>query len=543
MERSASSCNLGTMLLVHPTLGAAETEKTDVSSVDEYDTLDFLASAFGASSLKEILTNCAGTSGPYSVHQDPKAVIDTYLLRNHHAKLAARIDVINTSLQTIDNKRIALQTRGAAWDTILIAKLDKETASLQRELAVLSYTITPHAFHNSPIRWVPDDILAEIFVAATSGEPDRVGRGIGWLVTQVCASWRNVACALPCLWSTFTINLLRRPTQTDLLRITLERCRAAALTVVVTDISNPTAGVPREIEMLADHAENIVNLELRGTRVVLIPLFIDFRDRLLRLETLVLGLSDSAYALGHAFEHTPRLHTLELARSTDLLDLKYRLPLTQIHRIQVNASTSGHHLGSLQNLTSMVSIQTALSPPVGVLHDPPALRSLATWRVEFAALIGHINPPPSHPPSSAVNFFARFRTPALRTLHIRRLTSVEGVIQLFRVSQCELRSLVLEDPLLTADDLLRLLADTPSLQSLEIFAGGPEVLDDTFLNALSIRCGLLPCLAELRLDGSSDFNPDSLREMLENRASDPHMRLRKVEITLRDRVVTAADTV
>jgi hypothetical protein len=31
--------------------------------------------------------------------------------------------------------------------------------------------------------------------------------------------------------------------------------------------------------------------------------------------------------------------------------------------------------------------------------------------------------------------------------------------------------------------------------------------------------------------------------MLENRASDPHMRLRKVEITLRERVVTAADTV
>jgi hypothetical protein len=102
---------------------------------------------------------------------------------------------------------------------------------------------------------------------------------------------------------------------------------------------------------------------------------------------------------------------------------------------------------------------------------------------------------------------------------------------------------MLEDPLLTADDLLRLLADTPSLQSLEIFAGRPEVLDDTFLNALSIRWGFLPCLAELRLDGSSDFNPDSLREMLEDRASDPHMRLCKVEITLRDRVVTAADTV
>ncbi|KAJ7735505.1 hypothetical protein B0H16DRAFT_1226547, partial [Mycena metata] len=55
-----------------------------------------------------------------------------------------------------------------------------------------------------PIRWVPNEILCEIFVVAKADEPEPLGTGVGAVVTQVCARWRNIACAHPRLWSTFS---------------------------------------------------------------------------------------------------------------------------------------------------------------------------------------------------------------------------------------------------------------------------------------------------------------------------------------------------
>jgi len=223
--------------------------------------------------------------------------------------------------------------------------------------------------------------------------------------------------------------------------------------------------------MLADYAENIVNLQFRGSERVLspvreVPTIDAFRGRLLRLE--VIRFNHPWRAWGDAFAYAPRLHTLELERSADLLELKSRLPIAQIETIRFHASTSGFHLGSFPKLTSLVSIQTDESLPVRVPQTPPKLLALTTWRVELPT-------PNNRAPIQTIstdNFFARFRTPALRTLHVRRLASVQGVIQMLRTSGCELTMLVLEEPLITAaEDLLRLLAETPDLQSLEILSG------------------------------------------------------------------------
>jgi hypothetical protein len=295
----------------------------------------------------------------------------------------------------------------------------------------------------------------------------------------------------------------------------------------------------RKMALLAEHAENIVNLRFRGAERVLnpwrdFPAFDSFRGRLPRLETL--GFSHLWRVVTNAFEHAPLLRTVELGRSADLLELKGRLPLAQIRSLRLSASTSGYHLAALPNLTSLVSIQMEQSPPIRVSQTPPALQCLRTWHVEF--------PKPPASTDTTSNFFARFCIPGLRTLHIRRLTSVQGVIQLLRGSQCALTTLVLEEPLISSAELLHILADTPNLRALAILFGDLAVLDNNFFDALTIRnaplTDILLSLTEFRVDGSYTFDTDFLFAMLESRTTaraGSAARLSKIDIKLEDRAV------
>ncbi|KAJ6589247.1 hypothetical protein B0H19DRAFT_234252 [Mycena capillaripes] len=391
-----------------------------------------------------------------------------------------------------------------------LANLDIQQTVLEQVRTFCGHIITPEAFRSSPIRRIPDDILGAIFVAAKAGEPDRVGTGVSAVVTQVCARWRNVACAHPRFWSAFAFPLFGKEGTVDLLRMTFERCKAAHLTVIV-DASKPKhmgSSEQQKIALLTRHAENIVSLRFCGQEHFFSPFFqafAAFHDRLPRLE--LLGFSHW-WRVGKVLERAPRLSTLELGRSADLLELKSLLPIEQISTIRFSVSTSGYHLGSFPNHTSMVSIQTEPSLPVNVnvVQNPPPLRALTTWRVEFSKppeVKAHPMNVVVTPPISTTNFFARFRTPALRTLHICRLTSVDGVVQLFQDSECELTTLVLEEPLIAANDLFRFLACTPALQSLEILSGQATVLSNGFFSALTFRHGpfndRLPRLTHFRV--------------------------------------------
>ncbi|KAJ7892236.1 hypothetical protein B0H13DRAFT_2276841 [Mycena leptocephala] len=493
---------------------------------------------------------------------------DAELLRQHHAKMAARIAAIDLDLAAIKAKRAVLwapvhptrrQSAKNAKETEQALKdFDTEQAALEHERAVCDYIITPEAFHSSPIRRIPNEILADIFVAAKDGEPDRIGTGIASIVTRVCARWRNVACTHPRLWSDFACPLFGREDTVDLLRITLDRCKANSLTVIVDASARVATGLSgnRTLALLAAHAENIVQLRFRGETRVLDPVreglvFRAFRGRLPRLE--LLGFTHVWRVVGDAFAQAPRLHTLEMGRSADLTELKSLLPASQIRSIRLSMSTSGYHLGTFPNLATLVSVQTNQSLPVVVPGHPPRLERLTTWHAELPKpqeanpthhmMAVHHTPPV---PNTAVNFFTRFCTPGLQTLHLRRFTSVEGVIELIHRSRCALTSLVLDEPLTTAADLLHLLAETPDLHTLTVLSGEPAVLDDNLLKALTLRNDplndVLPCLMHLRVEGSAyEFGTDALLAMLESRTSASSVaaiRLRKVDITLRDRVFT-----
>ncbi|KAK7057935.1 hypothetical protein R3P38DRAFT_2843725 [Favolaschia claudopus] len=400
--------------------------------------------------------------------------------------------------------------------------------------------ITSPAYISTPIRRVPDDILGEIFAALSFKAPNRVGTPDGLLVTQVCSHWRNVALNNPRVWSSFVFRLNGKEDSHRHLELTLERCKAAPLFVaVVNDLTetDDIANARRKIALLAQHAESIVHLRFQGTGQYMLPAqfpeFAAFRGRFLRLQLLEFTYFWRVF--GDIFSGAPRLRFLEVSSSSDVMEMKTVIP--QLEGIRCATSTSGYHLRLAQSLDSL---------PVRVAIEPPALQRLKNWRIEFP------QPRPTddldviiaqslHLPDTVSNFFSRFRTPALRTLHIVRLTSVEGLINLCMHSGCEVTALVLQESSITAQEFIKLLAAMPGLEKLAIIAGNEDLLGDDVVRALRLcsETTLIPCLTDLWIDGRYKLSTNSLLNLLADRAvrQSHNVALRKVDVRLRDRVV------
>ncbi|KAJ7445513.1 hypothetical protein B0H11DRAFT_2340981 [Mycena galericulata] len=508
----------------------------------------------------------------YGVSEQPSSMIplrsDEDLVREHQVKMALRIKAIDLDFRDIgaqhhaleqirqDNNMTAPSKKISSMhrrvnrskpveerDDIrsMMSQLNVRISDLKKERIACSYIITTEMFHSSPIRRLPTDILIEIFVSAKEDEYQRLGMGVGPLFARVCGRWRDVACSYPLLWSSFLFPLFGKETTADLLEITLARCRLAPLKVIVDASEHADKGYSgdRKMALLATHADQIVSLKfcgkerfLSGSRVF--PAFDSFRGHLSRLE--LLSFPQMWRVVGDAFEFAPCLHTLELGRSAELLESKYKIPHAQIRSLRFSTSTSGYHLSSFANLTSMISVQTEASPPVRVALDTPPLLRLTVWTVTFHDLA---------PSDSTLSFFARFLTPALCSLDISRLKRTEGVLGLLRRSHCDLTSLVFRRADFPAADLLRLLQVTPNLETLEIIECASMMDSDGFFDEMTRRA-ILPSLVRFTLRGRyRQLATRKLLDMLESRTlycTPESAMLRVVVVTLYDRVI-APETV
>ncbi|KAJ7168852.1 hypothetical protein C8R46DRAFT_1268412 [Mycena filopes] len=418
---------------------------------------------------------------------------DADLLRNHHAKMAQRVAAIDLEMHVLDARRLEIQGGG-----------DGELARLRAlvsELADQYYTRiqTANEVQQSWVMQLRDKARRQNWLEDL--ETERAA------LVQKRAVHSHIITP-----EAFQSAPFRRVPNEILLKIFMA-ATAGELEPVGTGSAFILAQVPLSVvvdatvlnhsvpasnmDILATHADNIVHLLFLGLGSQFIPAW----------------RPDGALAV-------PRLHTLALARSTDLLDLKHKIQIAGIRALHFSESTSGYQLGSFKNLAEMT---------------PPPLRSLATWRVELPVVHGS-----SVLPSHTINFFGRFRTPALRTLHIRRLSSAEGLLDLLRRSECALSTLVLEEPLIASPDILAICAATPTLETLAITSGGVGDLEDDFFAALTLDY-VLPRLTEFRVEGSYRFSTEALLEMVESRtavSSGTIARLRKVDLDLPDRVLS-----
>ncbi|KAF5324010.1 hypothetical protein D9611_008268 [Ephemerocybe angulata] len=162
--------------------------------------------------------------------------------------------VLGTNYVPSASEIVQLKAQVQDWDQV-IADLDRDLNALQqvqqhlarqRQRCVLSKN--KYEALLEPIRRVPDEILAAVFLECLPQEPE------GWaamtptegtkhpaiILTHVCRHWRNLAMGTPRLWAQVDLRVPSRPYRartiprlTHLVRVFTQRSRACPMTIKV----------------------------------------------------------------------------------------------------------------------------------------------------------------------------------------------------------------------------------------------------------------------------------------------------------------------
>ncbi|KAJ7508331.1 hypothetical protein B0H11DRAFT_1964415 [Mycena galericulata] len=455
---------------------------------------------------------------------------DAELVRDHELKVAARRDEIARILQINAEKvaelapeleRIARElaevdrdqqnaglgesdwTLDFDWRRHLIKKEGRPVYQAQKALvaerelllrerrAITHHLITLKSFSAAPVRRVPFDILAEIFLAAKPTDLVAPWDGVGPLISHVCSDWRAISCTQPALWSSFSFPLFGRKNW-NWLAVYLERSGSAPLTVEV-DARRPLleggSNGDRELDLLRAHAHHLhdlrfitasnLNVSGGGPYKGLPP----FHVELPRLQAL--HLTGSWGGLDDQFASVPPLHTLKLVGGVDL--------------------ASGPHI------FAQAQINTLIIDGAG-----------GRWLAPHATL------------------------PALRALDIIDLHHPADVTLLLARSQCDLTTLALRNCKVRIGQLLEILESTPHLHALTVIDGHSTMITDRLFQFLTDNPTRLPILSSLNIEGAFAFGNRALVTMLEARTAPKALAgtfvcLSSVDLSLSDRTVKAAE--
>ncbi|KAJ7036626.1 hypothetical protein C8F04DRAFT_474856 [Mycena alexandri] len=138
------------------------------------------------------------------------------LLNSNEAPLDAELDMVTsvvseteTHLASLDDVILKTKARLACLEDE-IGSVRERLGQLEDRCALLSSYREQNQAIRSPLRRIPPEILAEIFLW-TLPPPGRRGFGTTespWILTHVSRRWRAVAISSPALWSALSISFL-----------------------------------------------------------------------------------------------------------------------------------------------------------------------------------------------------------------------------------------------------------------------------------------------------------------------------------------------
>ncbi|KAJ7286568.1 hypothetical protein C8J57DRAFT_1708825 [Mycena rebaudengoi] len=331
-----------------------------------------------------------------------------------------------------------------------IARLESLLGPLRRERQDVQDNIDQHLAVVSPIRSLPSDILDEIFswsVPVRLPESDFVGGP--WILTHVCARWRNVAISLPALWS--TIHLLDVRIPLNILTTQLERSRPCPLTIDL--FANHFAGFTSILE----HSERWHTLDL-SIFDWMVPLLNETAGRLPLLRSLTYdkNTSLSDLSLCRAFEAAPCLRE-GMAYTTASIPLPYNC-LTRF-RYKTSTSLAAAPLKSCHNLLEL----TLVCPDTPEGNEIIELPLLQRLRIGDGFLLDRLLLPALEElaleasPGSLVPFIHRSACSLRKLINECTASPTENILLLAHIP-----TLVELHTISTPDDMLRLMAPPPS---------------------------------------------------------------------------------
>jgi hypothetical protein len=174
----------------------------------------------------------------------------------------------------------------------------------------------------SPIRWIPTEVLEEIFRYCSWPfvlEQNSHWRELPWAISQVCRTWREITLNLPCLWNRIPIHLgdntlANLDAQATFLTGLLARSRNAPLYLYVQAPFKEYDWHPL-INALIPHSERIEELKIKSSTVTM-NAFRNFKRRLPLLRKLTLSKSSQrnhpSALIIDIFEDAPLLREVAL---------------------------------------------------------------------------------------------------------------------------------------------------------------------------------------------------------------------------------------
>ena len=303
--------------------------------------------------------------------------------------------LLHSNLPPSDSERAAVCN--------IVAVVQEEIARLQckpdflqhrrRRLSQCTELLRVHSAVLSPIRWVPTEVLEQIFQYCTwkyTPGRDCHWQELPWAISQVCRAWRDITLNLPFLWNRLPIHL-RNDTWPNLdgaatfLKTLLERSRNAPLHLYIYAPFKEYDWHPL-INVVVLHSERVQELMIQSSSITM-QAFQKIKGRLPLLRKLTLSKVSRPVQAGaliiDIFEDAPLLREATFVR---LYTHELMLPWSQLisfngHKInrtglcQVVANSlnlnrleiTGHSYGAgpkTVTLCHLISLKVKLENPV-----------------------------------------------------------------------------------------------------------------------------------------------------------------------------------
>ncbi|KAJ7114914.1 hypothetical protein C8R44DRAFT_709981 [Mycena epipterygia] len=394
-----------------------------------------------------------------------------------------------------------------------------------------------------PIQRLPPEILELIFMDAVPDVPLIGAHPTFCILVRICSTWRFFVMGMPKLWASFTFSLALPsydgyaygPPKPDLLAHFLAHVGTCGLTLRTSLGLDGTNDV-RSLELFLGVSKQWADLRLYFIRGALVQLN-SLRNHLPQLESLRLVekralLFSEPGSIIDAFENAPRLRYVVLRgfRFPETIPI----PIAQLGLLTIMDISSWPRIPNLHNNPNITNLSLVDDGCESPEFGPLVWRSLRSLSLTKTVRPLAFTTPLSH-----------FTCPELShlTINNEERYSVSSISSFLLRSGCSLQSLVLANTRFRGTELLQLLPDIASLQSLTLIDLPRNAITDKVLDALArrrYRPSMLPNLTELHIEGSYIFADRALVDVLQSRADEENgIRLRGTSIVLRNREVAA----
>ena len=391
----------------------------------------------------------------FKLKRSSQALVPHLLLHSNLPPSDSERAAVCNVVAVIEAEMAQLQQRKTMFSQQKRRSLSKCTKLLQLHTAVLS-----------PIRWIPTEILEQIFqYCGWQYIPGRKchWRELPWAISQVCRTWRKITSNLPCLWNRLPIclgedTLTNLDAQAAFLTGILARSRNAPLYLYIYAPFKKYGWHPL-IDALLPHSKRVEELAIESS-IITMDAFQKFKGRLplLRKITLSKELRQNSWTtiLIDIFEDAPLLHEVTLIglHTHDVM-----LPWMQLTSFNGNKINRTGLAQVVANSLDLEHLEIA-----GYSYDagpkPATLRRLTSLKVNLEN------------PTITSNFFEKLNLPAVEEIEVEQYQGDLLSHLIPMLSRCPrpsvLRKLTLRAATQGEGGLTSLLKLTPQLVKLDL---------------------------------------------------------------------------